>query len=72
MKLNGYRRLYVTYKLQKKMIDLYKIIDRAVEEGVAYGYRRAHKHTDKPSEQAIREQIKQAVMNELSEVIEWE
>jgi len=44
------------------------ILRRAVEEGIAYGWRKAHKHTDKPSEDAIREAIEDAVMSEICEV----
>lgn len=50
----------------------YDILRRAVEEGVAYGYRRAHKYLDAPSEDVVREQIEQAVMNALCEVVDFE
>lgn len=49
--------------------NAYEIISRAVEEGVAYGYRRAHKHTDKPTEAQMTTEIENAVMNSLSEVL---
>jgi hypothetical protein len=49
----------------------YTIISRAVEEGVAYGYRRAHKHDDKPSEDHILDEIERAVMNELCDVLQF-
>ena len=51
---------------------VWEIVSRAVESGVAFGYRRAHKHTPKPSEDHVREQIELEVMNALSEVIDFE
>lgn len=53
-------------------LDTWAIISRAVEEGVAYGWRRAHKHTDTPTEDAVTAEIEQAVMSALSEVVKWD
>lgn len=50
----------------------YPIVARAVEEGVAYGYRRAHKYTDSPSEEGLCEAIVSAVMGELCGVLDFE
>lgn len=56
-------------------LDAYPIISRAVEEGIAYGVRRAFKHRDdSPSDDAIRSienEVRRAVMDSLSEVIIW-
>lgn len=49
-------------------VRAYSVFSRAVEEGVAYGWRRAHKYTDQPDEATIKEQIVTAVLNE---VCEW-
>jgi hypothetical protein len=46
---------------------MYKIIERCVDEGVAYGWNRAHKHVDNPTPEQIKEQIAYYVMNEISE-----
>lgn len=48
--------------------NCYDILSRAIEEGVTYGWQRAHKHTDTPSTEQVCEEIKQAVMNAISEV----
>ena len=56
----------------KVKIKAYTVIERAVEEGVEYGIARAHKHTDKPQLAQIKHEVETAVMNELSEVIDWE
>jgi hypothetical protein len=53
----------------KLKADIYKILSRAVEEGIAYGWNRAHKFTDKPNEETIKDEIEKAVMNEICEVI---
>ena len=50
----------------------YAILQRAVEEGVAYGYQRAHKHVDSPDGDAIKAAIEQAVMDAICEVFEFE
>lgn len=43
----------------------YLILDEAVENGVSYGYERAHKHTDNPDAESIKDAIRLAVMNEI-------
>lgn len=50
----------------------YAIIERAVEEGIAYGLNRAYKHTDDPSKEQIAMEIEQAVMSSLTEVIDFD
>ena len=50
-------------------INAYEAVVRAVEEGVAYGYQRAFKHTDSPSEEQIKDEIGVAVTNALCEVL---
>ena len=50
-------------------INAYEILSRAVEEGIDYGYRRAHKNTNNPTEGAIQTEIETAVMNALCEVL---
>ena len=47
--------------------NAYKLLERCVEDGVSYGYNRAHKHTDSPSQAQIEDQIIQAIMNEICE-----
>ena len=47
------------------------VLDRAIEEGVAYGWRRAHKHTDNPTKDEILAHIEQAVMFEICEWFEF-
>lgn len=52
-------------------IDSYKIVARAVEEGVTYGLHRSRKYSDIPSEETLKREIETAVMNSLSEIFIW-
>jgi hypothetical protein len=47
-------------------------MERCVEDGVAYGYRRAFKHTDNPPEEVILDSIVSGVMLELSAWFDFE
>jgi hypothetical protein len=53
-------------------INAYEVISRAVEEGIAYGYNRAYKHTSKPSEDIIKHEMENAVMNSLCEILKFD
>lgn len=53
-------------------IRAYAVLCRAVEEGVAYGWRRAHKHTDTPNAETIEEQIISAVLNEVCQYFDFD
>jgi hypothetical protein len=53
-------------------VRAYEVLRRAVEEGVAYGWRRAHKHTDAPGEDAIVDQVVQGVLNEVCEYFDFD
>lgn len=46
----------------KLRIDPYPTILRALEEGVAYGWMRAHKHVESPSQEEAVEAIVQAIL----------
>ena len=52
-------------------LDSYGIIARAVEEGIAYGWNRAHKHTDNPDAITLKNELHNAVMNAISEIVIW-
>lgn len=53
-------------------IDLYRLIADAVERGIAYGWSRAYKHTDTPEPDSVKQDIEDAVMNELCEFIQFD
>ena len=51
---------------------VHKILEMAVEQGVSYGYRSAHKHIENPTEGAIIDSIVEQVMNSLDEWFDFE
>ena len=50
----------------------YDVLVRAVEEGVSYGWMRAHKHTSKPDDEAAKIEIANAVVSEICEWFDFE
>ena len=50
---------------------LHKVLETAVEQGVSYGYQRAHKHVENPTEGAIIDSIVEQVMNSLDDWFEF-
>jgi hypothetical protein len=61
-----------TVRKVKIKANVYAILSRAVEEGIGYGWMRAHKHSDKPSEEAIKSELDHAIMNAICEVIQMD
>lgn len=45
---------------------IYKILEIAVEEGVSYGYNRAHKHIENPPKEQICEQVMNSILDYFS------
>jgi hypothetical protein len=52
-------------------VRAYEVLRRAVEEGIDYGWMRAHKHTNKPGEAAVKEEILQGILNEVCEYFDF-
>lgn len=48
-------------------VNVYVLLAECIERGLAIGYRRAHKHTDDPGEDAILEHQQREIMNAVSE-----
>ena len=53
-------------------VRVYPVLYRAVEEGVAYGWQRAHKHTDSPDATVIKDHIVTAVINEIGQYFDFD
>ena len=44
-------------------VKMYPLIEQIVEQGINAGWNRAHKHTDTPDEETIKNCIEQNIMN---------
>ncbi len=53
-------------------VRAYEVLRRAIEEGIDYGWRRAHEHTDAPGEAAIKDEVLQGILNEVCEVFSFD
>jgi len=49
-----------------------KVLEMALEEGVRYGYNRAHKHVENPHEDAVVDNVVDGAMNSLYEWFDFE
>lgn len=58
--------------LRKRKRRTCDVLERAVEEGVAYGWRRAHKHVSEPTPEHTQDAIKDAVMSSVRKWFEFE
>jgi len=43
----------------------FSLLEKAIEEGIDYGWRRAHKHVETPSEGTLKEEISNAIFSSL-------
>lgn len=48
------------------------ILERCIEDGIAHGYRRAHKHVEKPSEGYTVDAISAAIWLEIDTYFDFE
>jgi hypothetical protein len=48
------------------------VLEMAIEQGVLFGYRRAYKHVENPTEDSIVEHIVSNVMDSLDDWFEFE
>ena len=53
-------------------IKMYPLIVRLVEEGIDAGWNRAHKHTDTPDEERIKNCIEYYIMSGFDETFEFD
>ena len=55
-----------------KIKSEYTILSECIERGIDYGYARAYKHVDDPSELEIKKEIYNAITNEICEYFSFE
>lgn len=49
-----------------------EILDQAIENGIKYGWYKAHKHTDEPEENDIKGAIATAIWLEIDSLFDFE
>lgn len=47
------------------------VLEQCIETGISLGWSRAHKHTDTPTEQTVKEHIANAIWQELHDRFEF-
>lgn len=52
-------------------VKAYDLLEKAVEEGLAWGWQRAHKHTDTPTRDHVVENMEREIMNAIHEVFDF-
>ncbi len=52
-------------------VNAYAVFSRALEEGIAQGWQRSFKHTDSPTAEHVKEQIREGVMNAVCEFFDF-
>jgi len=53
-------------------VKMYPLIEQIVEQGIGAGWNRAHKHTDTPIEETIKQCIYQYIMQGFDEAFEFD
>ena len=57
------------YTMKPKILP---VLEMCIDNGLSYGYRRAFKHTDNPTEEQITNQIRESIMHELYEWFDFD
>ena len=52
-------------------VKMYQLIEQIVNSGIHAGYARAHKHTDTPIEETLKQCIEQYIMQGFDEYFEF-
>lgn len=48
-------------------VKVYTVLEECIESGINWGFIKAHKHDDNPSEDKIKEELLRAIMLNISE-----
>lgn len=46
---------------------IHLVLELAIKDGIDYGWTRAHKHTDTPDENLVKQEIEQHIWNSIHE-----
>ena len=58
--------------MKKLKPNVYTILQECIEIGINSGFNKAHKHTDTPNEEHIKEQILHYIMLEISKKFKFD
>ena len=58
--------------MKKLKVNIYNVLEECIENGINGGWNKAHKHTDNPNEEHIKEQILHYIMLEISEKFKFD
>ena len=58
--------------MKKLKANTYAILEECIEIGINGGWNKAHKHTDKPKEEYIKEQILHYIMLQICEKFKFD
>jgi hypothetical protein len=50
----------------------YQLLQQCIEDGIARGWMRAHKHHDKPSEDVVKEEIYNCILGSIREWFDFD
>lgn len=53
-------------------VNVYSVLSECVENGIEYGWNRAHKHVDEPSEGFLKQCIEEGILLMISEKFQFD
>jgi pyruvate-formate lyase len=58
--------------MKKLKVNIYNLLKECVENGIIGGWNKAHKHTNTPNKEQVKEQILNYIMLEISEKFKFD
>jgi len=58
--------------MKKLKVNTYAVLEECIEIGINMGWNRAHKHTDTPNEEQLKEEIERYILLQISEKFKFD
>ena len=58
--------------MKKLKVNTYAVLEECIEMGINGGWNKAHKHTDNPTEEQIKEELLRYIMLQICEKFEFD
>lgn len=58
--------------MEKLKVNTYVVLSECIEIGINMGWNRAHKHTDNPNEEQLKEEIERYILLQISEKFKFD